>query len=1018
MNNIRIEIIPFDNVEKNHGLRDTINREKKLSVTEIFAGKYYYISSKDDTSIKEKISHIATDVFCDTVIEEFSLEGDTEAIKDHNYDYVVQVGFKPGVTDNPGNSAMDALELIGLNYQVYSGTLFYISGQVTKEEVEVFAKEFLANGLIQSIEVYLAKDFKTSDRFSNIELPLVKINHETSVKIINIDQEDDVLVKMSDDNCWALSLEELQFIRKYYLDEKENRLAAGMPEMPTDVEIEVIAQTWSEHCKHKIFSAQIDYSEDIADEKDNKKLGKMVIDGLYKSYIKKSTKDIETKRELDWLISVFSDNAGIVRFDDHIDLCIKAETHNSPSALDPYGGAITGILGVNRDILGCGLGAKPIANTDVFCFADPELPNLGDEKLLPKGLMNPKRILEGVHAGVEDGGNKSGVPTVNGAIYFDRDYAGKPLVFVGTIGAMPRKLPDGRNIEEKNPAVGDRIVMVGGAVGADGIHGATFSSLDLNENSPVTAVQIGDPLTQKRVLDFLLEARDLGLYSCVTDNGAGGLSSSVGEMALYTGGGNLDLEKCPVKYPGLSAFELMISESQERMTFAVPENKLEAFMKLAIDRNVEASDLGDYNDSGILKVYYGDEIVADLNLHFLHEALPQMKLKATWNGQVQRQDWSKSESKNDIDGVNTQNAEEILTTLLRTPNIVSKESWVRQYDHEVQGATQHKPFNGETGSGPNNSGGIWLHPHGGEKNNGVLVGCGLNPRASLYDPFVMGQMAVDEAVRNVVAQGGDIDHLCLLDNFCWPDPVKSQRNPEGEYKLGQLVRTCAGLDEICRYYGTPLVSGKDSMKNDFRGKNRNGDDLTISVLPTLLVTAMSKYDVRHTTNSAYKNADDNIYLLGSAGNGLLASEYAQTHTISKTHEKLPTVDLEKNYKLYKTIFKAMKTNVFSSCHDISDGGLMVALVESCFGNKIGAEVDLTTKNNDELVNLLFNEEAGRFVVSINSSKVKEFESLFSETERTLLGKTTSNFNFCINDNSKSLLKTKGDELFSAWTREL
>ncbi|MCK4944747.1 MAG: phosphoribosylformylglycinamidine synthase, partial [Alphaproteobacteria bacterium] len=439
---------------------------------------------------------------------------------------------------------------------------------------EKIAQELLSNTLIQKAEVWASDDFYKIDRFGSVSLPKVILSSVLQIEDISLDLDDAELEVLSKERCLALTVAELKHIRDYYdrSDVQVARKLKKLPFCPTDVEIEILAQSWSEHCKHKIFSAKIEYQNASGE--------KQIIDSLYRTYIKGATQEIKEVRKLDWLISVFSDNAGIVRFDPEIDLCIKVETHNSPSALDPYGGALTGILGVNRDILGCGMGARPIANTDVFCFAPPDMPKKGEEKYMPEGVTSPRRVLEGVHRGVEDGGNKSGIPTVNGAFFFDRDYAGKPLVFVGTVGAMPQTLPNGCPSSAKELSSGDRIIVAGGAIGADGIHGATFSSLELNDDAPATAVQIGDPLTQKRLTDFLLEARDLGLYAALTDNGAGGLSSSVGEMAIISNGASLDLALCPVKYPGLSPWELMVSESQERMTFAVPESMLRRFLIL------------------------------------------------------------------------------------------------------------------------------------------------------------------------------------------------------------------------------------------------------------------------------------------------------------------------------------------------------------------------------------------------------------------------------------------------------
>ncbi|RLA63368.1 MAG: phosphoribosylformylglycinamidine synthase [Epsilonproteobacteria bacterium] len=969
----------------------------------------FYLLKSNNLEISEDVK----ETFFDSLIQELYLD-EVEYKFGKTPSFVAEVSFRPGVTDNPGHAAKEALAVLDINAEVASGSLYFMFGDLTSDQADLVAKDLLGNDLIQKIEIYETKDFYKSKRFSYVSLPEVVIVEPPTCREVSLEVTDAELEKINLDNCLALTLGEMTYIRDYYRKQevREEREKLGLPYNPTDVELEVLAQTWSEHCKHKIFSGDIDYVEGDIPE-GYKKLGNRQINGLYPTFVKGSTKKIEKDRNLDWLISVFSDNAGIVRFDKNIDLCIKAETHNSPSALDPYGGALTGILGVNRDILGCGLGARPIANTDVFCFAPPDMPTDAEKELMPSNLMHPRRIFDGVHQGVEDGGNKSGIPTVNGAIYFDQDYAGKPLVFVGTVGAMPAKLKDGRNSSEKIPSLGDRVVMIGGAIGADGIHGATFSSLELNENSPATAVQIGDPLTQKRASDFLLEAQDLGLYSSVTDNGAGGLSSSVGEMATMTGGVKVDLSLCPVKYPGLMPFELMISESQERMTVAVPEKDMQAFMDLAKRRGVEASDIGDFNNSGKLEVYYGKKIVADLNLHFLHDSLPPMQLEANWDGPRDRKTWIPRDNREDVpENKGSEFFESTLLKLLNTPNIASKEPWVRRYDHEVQGATHIKPFVGKEADGPSDCGVLWLYPHGGEKDNAINIGCGLAPRISLWDPYLMGQYAVDEAVRNVVASGGDIDHLCLLDNFCWPDPVKTKKNPDGDYKMAQLVRTCSGLYDICNNYGTPLVSGKDSMKNDFRGKNHRGEKLTISILPTLLVTAMAKSKITATVTSDFKAEGDLIYLLGEQSVGFAGSEFAELYKVSD--EKLPEINLDANKKMYQDYYQACQLGLIKSCHDLSDGGLVTAIAESSMGARLGARVEVD--GEQDKVNFLFSEGPGRFLVSVAPESKESFEKHFADVSYKSLGKVTSGDLVEVNMDGEQVLNTSMDKMITAWKR--
>lgn len=905
--------------------------------------------------------------FVDPVLQQVTMQTPDHA------DFVVEVSYRPGVTDNAGKAASDALALCGIKARVASGSVYYLSGVSDIGSAQKIASELLANNLIEKAEVVNLAEFSSRPRFSNVELPEVHLQGSTRTERISLDISDQALEELSRSRCLALTVAELQHIRAHFSPQ------------PTDVELEIIAQSWSEHCKHKIFSAAIEY--DGID-------GQRKIDSLYKTYIKSATREIEQERKLDWLVSVFSDNAGIVRFDPNIDLCIKVETHNSPSALDPYGGALTGILGVNRDILGAGLGARPIANLDVFCLAPPDMPRREEAEFMPKGVMPPHRVLEGVHRGVEDGGNKSGIPTVGGAFFFDPDYAGKPLVYVGTVGAMPRRLPDGRATAEKMAAVGDRIVIVGGAIGADGIHGATFSSLEIDDHAPATAVQIGDPVTQKRMADFLLEARDLGLYSAITDNGAGGLSSSVGEMAQMTNGADIDLMLCPVKYPGLQPWELMVSESQERMTVAVPPAALDRFLDLARRRNVIATDIGAFTDKGSLVARYGADIVANIPLSFLHDSLPQMKLKAVWSGGAERKQWSPA-TRLANRTMASGNIIEDLVALLGSLNITSREKWIRSYDHEVQAASAVKPFNGK---GPADGALLWLYPHGGEKDAAVAIGCGLVPLLSLTDPYLMAVSAVDEAVRNIVVAGGNPDMCCLLDNFCWPDPVASAKNPDGEYRLGQLVRACEGLYVACKEYGMPLVSGKDSMKNDFRGKDAGGRDISIGVLPTLLVTAMAKAGMGRTPGSHFKKAGDVVFLLGAMEGGIEGSEYA---ALFGARGKACTPDVARHMSLYRLIYQHL--DLFSSLHDVSEGGFLTALAESAVGGGLGVSL-----NVQQSIESAFGEGTGMFLATVSPHNVKSVENIFAVPP---LGVVTAERTFSINGLSVPLA-----DLETAWHR--
>lgn len=856
-------------------------------------------------------------------------------------------GFHAGVTDNAGSATREAWELhpwqeAGMT-QVRSGETWRGVGPVP-----------VANPLLQW-------ERTISTPFKETQWRTVKAQ-TLAVRKIELPSDEAALLDMNRENWWALTLPELRLVQEFF---------ATRGDAPTDVEMEIIAQTWSEHCKHKIFRAHIAYTD--ADTGETRQ-----VRSLFKTYIKGVTDQVRRDRNLNWLISVFDDNAGIVRWDNHVDLAIKVETHNSPSALDPYGGALTGILGVNRDILGVGMGARPIANTNVFCLAPADLDQrMGDA--WPKTVLPPAQIRTGVHAGVKDGGNKSGIPTVNGAFHYDVNFAGKPLVFCGTIGVLPQKV-NGRPSWEKPVSPRDHVVMVGGRIGKDGLHGATFSSMEWKEGTPASVVQIGDPLTQKRLTDFMLEARDLGLYSGLTDNGAGGLSSSVGEMALITGGAEIDLSRAPVKYPGLSAWELMVSESQERMTVAVPPAQLETFMHLAQLRGVEAANLGTFTSSGELHVRFEGETVARLPLNFLHEGLPPMELNAKWGSEFSWQDWCERPELQRPLPLNPDAASitTALMAMLSHANIRSHEKWVRQYDHEVQAASVAKPFSLK--GAPSDAGVIALAPHGGEAKSGVVVGCGLAPQISRFDPYVMGVWAVDEAVRNTVCAGGDPERMALVDNFCWPDPVLSAKNPEGDVKLGMLVRTCEGMAETSLAYGLPLVSGKDSMKNDAYVVSKN-KPVKISALPTLLMTCMAHHpDIHHAIPSAPQESGLAVYLL-SPTHELSAVTLSQSFHV-KT-QVLKIGDLKKLASHYKNIHAAMKLNLIHSAHDVGEGGVLTAMAETALGD-VGFMSDVKGDWST-----LFGEGPGQILITCRESDVAALTALFPQDHVHRLGATVS-----------------------------
>ncbi|MEZ5977060.1 MAG: phosphoribosylformylglycinamidine synthase subunit PurL [Planctomycetota bacterium] len=753
------------------------------------------------------------------------------------------------------------------------------------------------------------------------------------------------LVELSRDGQLSLDRTEMLAVQAHY---------RALEREPTLAELETIAQTWSEHCKHKTLTGIVEFEGER-------------IDNLLKSTIKAATDRLAKP----WCWSVFVDNAGIVEFEGDVGVCFKVETHNHPSAIDPYGGAGTGIGGVVRDILGAGLGARPVANTDAFFVGPLDLPD--DE--LPKGAMHPRRILRGVVAGVRDYGNRMGIPTVNGGVWFHEGYVGNPLVYAGTVGVMRRE----HVAKEVRP--GDLIVAVGGRTGRDGIHGATFSSIELSEHSETLsshAVQIGDPVTEKQVLDCMLEARDRGLYRAVTDCGAGGFSSAVGEMGEKTGA-EVHLESVPLKYPGLASHEIWISEAQERMVLAVPRERVEELLALFASEDVEAVVIGTFTDSKRLELYDRGELVGSLDMEFLHDGTPRPVRKAVW----ERPDLPDPGCPPSADpGAD-------LLAILGRPNVQSREWIVRQYDHEVQGRSVVKPLVGVRGDGP--SDGAIVRPVD-TSTRGLAITCGANPEYGDLDPYAMATWAIDEALRNAVAVGADPTHAAILDNFSWGNCNLPDR-------LGSLVLAAKACHDAALAYGTPFVSGKDSLNNEYRVGDR-----TLAIPPTLLISSIAPVpDVRNAVTMDLKAAGNAIYLVGTTDGRLGGSQYHGLRGVRGG--TVPGADLERAPALMAALHRALARGLARSCHDLSEGGLAVALAESCFAGGVGAEiavapVEVTT--GDGFAAALFAESPTRWIVEVEERNRSAFESALEGMPLALLGRTTDEPRLRVKDGSGAL----------------
>ncbi|MBQ4106236.1 MAG: phosphoribosylformylglycinamidine synthase [Lentisphaeria bacterium] len=856
-------------------------------------------------------------------------------------DFLIAVGFRPGVTDNVGRSAKSAVgDILARPLRddeaVYSSVEYMLSGDLSGEQVETIARKLLANELIQSVRI-----LKGSELVQGVPVNRPVISGVTggNVRTFDLAVSDDALMELSRERTLALTLEEMKVIQEYFRTAGD-RAAYGLSAQPTDVELEVLAQTWSEHCKHKIFSATIDYQ-------DLETGASITVDSCYKSFIKKSTREIA--EEVDFLVSVFSDNAGVITFNDQVDICYKVETHNSPSALDPYGGAMTGIVGVNRDPMGTGQGADLLINVWGYCLGSPFT---ADEDV-PEGLLHPRRIRDGVHKGVIDGGNQSGIPYGNGWEYFDERYIGKPLIYCGTVGTLPRQIGDVKGFE-KSIKPGDLIVMGGGRIGKDGIHGATFSSEELHQDSPVQAVQIGDPITQKKLGDFIHEARQRGLYRFITDNGAGGLSSSVGEMSELCNGCRLELGAAPLKYSGLDPWEILVSEAQERMSFAVPPEKKEEFLALAAARDVEVSILGEFTDDGFFHVLYNGKTVARLSIEFMHSGLPKMHLKAAWRAPQFEEP------------VITTDVAADLVAMVGRLNICSDEYKARQYDHEVKGLSVIKPFIGKCRDVASDATVTMIGPLATE---GVVLSSGILPRYSDIDTYWMAASVLDLAIRRIIAVGGSLGHIAGLDNFCWPDPVQSAKTPDGEYKLAQLVRANQGLYDFTKKFRVPLISGKDSMKNDSTRGGRK-----ISIPPTVLLSAISKMDdVSKALTLDFKRPGEVIYVIGETLDELGGSEYyAMFNAIGSN---VPRVDADKALQIYQAVSEATRAELVTALHTPALGGLGVAFAKMAVAGRLGAKLDLRAIQNGLTVRkLLFSESNSRFVATVRESDAAAFEA--------------------------------------------
>ena len=953
--------------------------------------RLYFLEGADLTL--EEVELLTHEVLCDPVTEQSRIFPDGMRVS--NGSSCIEVTMLPGVTDSAAENLVRAamvLRVISLE-QAATGERIVLSTDYSQTELEKLASSVYSNPVVQrsSINICITPPFVHAEKTAS-----------TNVEMIAIQGADDArLLEISRERRLALDLTEMQAVQAYY--QKEAREAA-------DVELEMIAQTWSEHCVHKTFRAKIEGSDGSS------------VNGLLKTYIVAANAKINKP----WVRSAIKDNAGMIEFDDEFDLAFKVETHNHPSALEPFGGANTGAGGVIRDVLA--VGARPIANTDILCFGPLERQNV------PEGVLPPQRVFDGVVHGIEDYGNKMGIPTVNGAIFYHEGYTANPLVFAGCLGILPASE---RNANPLKASPGDLIIALGGRTGRDGLRGATFSSLEMDTTTADIAgasVQIGNPITEKQVQEVILKAKAENLYSALTDCGAGGFSSAVGEMSEGLGA-RVQLERALLKYPGLQPWEIWLSEAQERMVLGVPKENWARLEKICESQNVEAFVLGEFNDSGRLELRYNNTLVGQLALEILHDGIPQKTLQAdvpkrgnTVGARAQQATMPEAPQAREVlslsgktgafygqEAAPLQNGD--LTTslleLLAHPNIKSKEPVIRRYDHEVKGGTAVKPLVGAANHGPSDAAVIVPNPSSNKTViRGVSLSNGICPQFGELEPYAMAWAAVDEAVRNAVAVGADPDRIAILDNFCWGNPTLPDR-------LGGLLETTRGCYDAALAYGTPFISGKDSLYNEYTDES----GAKHAIPGTLLISAVGIVpDIQKTVTMDFKKTDNLIYVLGETRAELGGSHYAK---ISKLEGGVVPQPVANPLERYRALHKAIAAGLVQSAHDCSEGGLAVAISEMALAGRLGAAWNLLSVAPNSLTStpltaqtVLFSETAGRLVLEVRPEDASAFEAVFAGIALDKIGTVTSEPELMVWWGMDEVIKCPIDLLEEAWRGEL
>jgi phosphoribosylformylglycinamidine synthase II len=889
----------------------------------------------------EKANLLAVKLLAEDVFQTYRING--SVLEDAPV--VLEVAYKPGVMNPEAASLMKSASDLGVSGLIAADSSWeygFYGDDISEKDIDRIVNSLLVNATIE----YVVKEPPKTLVIKGLP------GHTRIIPIRNMN--DDELMALSQDNLF-LNLEEMKVVQDYF---------SSLQRDPTDCEIEIIAQTWSEHCVHKTFKAKI------------------LVNGQEKPPFLERLKEATASCRHPLVLSAFVDNSGVMEFYEGTAICGKVETHNSPSAIEPYGGAMTGSGGVFRDIVGTGLGAKVLASTDMFCFAPIGIPDAE----IPPGCLHPHYLLRRVVAGVKDYGNRMGIPTNNGSVHFHPDFKAKPTVIVGAYGILPAA-----SSTKREPYPGDLVVTVGGRTGRDGIHGATFSSGEMTDRTMdvnASAVQIGHPIEEKRMFDAILAARDEGLIRTITDCGAGGFASAIGEMGSKIGV-SIALDRAPLKYPGLAPWEILLSESQERMILAIAPANLERLMEICSNYNVEATVLGEFTDDKRFSATYEGMTVLDLEMEFLHDGLPQRIMTANW----QRPSYPEPTVPE------TRNWFSLFARVMSHLNVCSKEPIIRLYDHGVQGTSALPPFAGANEDGPNDT--AIITPLLG-KPYGMIIAHGLNPVLNKIDPYQGSLWAAAEAVSNAVAAGANPKEMVLIDNFIWPFP--------DEDSLGALDLSVDACIDFVKATGMPFISGKDSLSSTYRGK----DGTVIKIPPVLCISVFGRIpDVARTVSADFKEPGNQIVLIGYRNTSEMAgSVYYDIYGV--VGQNLPVLNPDKMMNVFQAVHRVIDSGKLLACHDISEGGLGTALAEMCFGGALGAAI--TIPGNERPEHFLFNETTGCFLAEITPDT--DLTEVFETIPYSIIGKTTSGGLLTAEQNGNTLFTLNLDELKEAWQRPM